>query len=885
MLHRFFYLILIASLFAFNLFAQDQVWQYKGKITSAYTVHDGTTNSFNTEQSLTFGADSLYGAFVTLDSARLQVLKYEINSTWVQLGGSLADSVSYPKIAVSNDGSIFVAYIDSGTVKKTGTIKKIVVRKYNEAMGSWDYLGSSSGFSSGNVISSNAIGSNIDLAVHLTSGVPYVSYIDNGEQNKVIVMKYNGITWQSVGPIGVSDGGANYPNIEFDVNEDLFVSYQDSSNSNKVTVMKFNTGINSWEAIGLKGFSASSSHKPGLIGLCMAGTTPYIAYINNQSSIKRVVVMKYDGSTWLVVGSTSGTIVNASREDFEIKTNQANELFILYHHPDNVEAVLKKLEGSVWKDVGYPSNSPSANSKNIELAFDNAGLPYLSFYNNIYPPEGGSPLSGFFLTTMCEVPKPVNITPSLTICSGENITLLVTSGTTEASEIGWYNKAELYPKKPCCPETGVEYFGGGTSLVVGPLFESTTFYVQDSSACYNNLLHYNGLPRTEIEVTVAGPEVSVTSDKFLICKGDNTTLYAESDNAVSYLWSTNENTPSIVVSPTSTSGFSVTAIDAFGCSRSKSILITVSAPIITIAGPDSICKGDSFVLTAEGGYSYLWNTGETSESINTNSESISTYSVIGYDNEGNCSSDKEFNVTLLNLPSVTIMGNDQICGGTNSVLTASGANSYVWSTLDTSSSISISPIENSTFSVVGTDIHNCKNEATKTINVTPNLNINGPDTACLGTSITLIASGAISYLWSNDDTTEYIEAAPIFSKYYYVTGTDNNGCLGQTSFWVTVDSCNKTDVGFENEIGLNKNVILFPNPSNGLITIDFSYETSGPIKYGISDMIGTNIISGEIIVKKFDYQFPIDLSHLSKGVYMFSIYTDGDYFFKKIILE
>ena len=88
-----------------------------------------------------------------------------------------------------------------------------------------------------------------------------------------------------------------------------------------------------------------------------------------------------------------------------------------------------------------------------------------------------------------------------------------------------------------------------------------------------------------------------------------------------YSWSpstglsvTNINNP--VANPTSTTIYSVTVANANGCSASADVIVNVNLSPHAAAGPDtSICIGNSVTLTAIGGGSYHWNTGDTGASV------------------------------------------------------------------------------------------------------------------------------------------------------------------------------------------------------------------------------------------------------------------------------
>jgi uncharacterized protein YodC (DUF2158 family) len=77
-------------------------------------------------------------------------------------------------------------------------------------------------------------------------------------------------------------------------------------------------------------------------------------------------------------------------------------------------------------------------------------------------------------------------------------------------------------------------------------------------------------------------------------------------------------------------------------------------------------------------------------------------------------------VLTVNQPTVAISGITTICSGSSTTLTASGANTYLWSNgLGTSTSINVSPTNSTTYTVTGTDSNNCTNTANINITVNP----------------------------------------------------------------------------------------------------------------------------------------------------------------------
>jgi len=141
------------------------------------------------------------------------------------------------------------------------------------------------------------------------------------------------------------------------------------------------------------------------------------------------------------------------------------------------------------------------------------------------------------------------------------------------------------------------------------------------------------------------------------------------------------------------------------------------------------------------------------------------------------------------LPTVTISAAPSltICSGQTTTLTVSGAVSYLWSTGAVTTSISVNTA--GLYSVTGTDANGCTNTANVTVVVNPlpsiNINSNPGLTICNGSSTTLTASGATSYVWSNGANTA--STTVTLPGNYTVTGTDINGCTATARVTVVVN--------------------------------------------------------------------------------------------------
>ena len=269
-------------------------------------------------------------------------------------------------------------------------------------------------------------------------------------------------------------------------------------------------------------------------------------------------------------------------------------------------------------------------------------------------------------------------------------------------------------------------------------------------------------------VTVISLENLSISGNIHICSGQSTTLSVNGTG--SYAWSNGAHTSSVTVSNPGT--YTVTVTLPNGCSSSTSVLVTTaSLPTPTIVGNTSICQGQTSTLTATGGSTYLWSNGSTTNYINVSQSGF--YAVTATNADG-CSASANVTVTVNPLPTVSIGGVNSICQGQTTTLTANGGNTYAWSNGSPTPSITIS--QGGTYTVTATNSAGCSatEEITVTVKPLPNVNISGNSNFCQGDNTTLTATGANTYLWSNNSSLETITVNSAGN--YTVMGTGANGC-------------------------------------------------------------------------------------------------------------
>ena len=268
------------------------------------------------------------------------------------------------------------------------------------------------------------------------------------------------------------------------------------------------------------------------------------------------------------------------------------------------------------------------------------------------------------------------------------------------------------------------------------------------------------------------PNTNAGSD-VTISEGESTTLTAT--GADTYVWNTGETTASIVVSPNTTTSYSVTGF-MNGCETTDEVIVTVETGIINAsAGPDvAICNGESTTLTASGGTTYLWNTGETTTSISVAPNATTTYTVTAYNADQTASDEATVTVSVNQLPNTNAGQDVSILESESATLTATGADTYLWSNGETTATINVTPSETTTYTVIGNS-NGCETSDEIIVSVSASFEASaGADqNICQGYQTTLTASEGDSYLWSTGETTQSITVTPSNTQTYTVTVTNN----------------------------------------------------------------------------------------------------------------
>ena len=427
-----------------------------------------------------------------------------------------------------------------------------------------------------------------------------------------------------------------------------------------------------------------------------------------------------------------------------------------------------------------------------------------------------------------------NAGEDVTICNGESTTLTASGGATYQ-----WNTGETTSSIEVTPST--------TTTYTVTVFSTSGAISDDDSVTVT----VNELPSTN-----AGTDVTIT-------EGESTTLTAS--GADTYVWSTGETTASITVSPNSTATYSVTGFSN-GCESSDEVTVSVVTENVNAnAGEDvTICNGESTTLTASGGATYQWSTGETTASITVNPNSTTTYTVTAFNTSQTVSDEDTVTVSVNELPTTNAGTDVTITEGESTTLTASGADTYVWSTGETTANITVSPNSTTTYSVTGFS-NGCESSDDVTVSVvTENVNANaGEDvTICNGESTTLTASGGATYQWSTGETTASITVNPNSTTTYTVTAFNTSQTASdEDTVTVSVNELPSTNAGTDVTITEGESTTLTASGadtyvwSTGETTASITVSPNSTTTYSVTGFSNGCELSDDVLVTVDDFEF------------------------------
>ncbi len=511
-------------------------------------------------------------------------------------------------------------------------------------------------------------------------------------------------------------------------------------------------------------------------------TTPLITSLKHYYDVSG----KTDSTKWLIqqTGGVSTDSTRWKRTDSLLAAYKNLPLAFVNLHwyeplkiTTRLSGILQVLCNYITQQTGKKVITNETGLKTTDSSFvtmlmkqwDSINVKYCIFFDGIGS-AGAKPLtstSGTLLSsgiayrnynfgTAASCQQPINITPSgfINICQGTSVTVTALDS---LSNYLW-----------------------NTGDTTQSITVNTTGNYSVTSYSGNCIAFSSAVAAVMVNPLPARPVITTNISPSNVCSGS--TIKLTSSSATKYLWSTGDTTKTITVS--TAGNYAVIITDANGCKNtSDTTVVTYVTPVKPTVTPDislsNLCPATIVNLTSSFAPKYSWNTGDSTQSI-----AVTTggkYTVTTTDSNGCKSKSDTTSITYLKVANPTITTNvspNNLCPGNTVKLTSSFAQKYLWSTGDTTKSITVSTAGNYTVTI--TNSYGCKSTSDPTT-VTylspakPTISSDvSPANLCPGIIVNLTSSPAKSYLWSTADTTQGI----VVNKggIYSVTITDTNGC-------------------------------------------------------------------------------------------------------------
>lgn len=450
----------------------------------------------------------------------------------------------------------------------------------------------------------------------------------------------------------------------------------------------------------------------------------------------------------------------------------------------------------------------------------------------------------------------VNNGSSLTFCAGDSVTLTAVSSNPSVSYL-WSTGATT---------SAIKASSSGVYTV-------TITTARGCSKTVSKTVTVNPLPATPV----------ITPSATSFCTGSNG-VSLSSSSGPNFSWSNGGNTNSINV--LFGGQYSVTVSDANQCTAA-SLPVTITqntptVPVITATGSTTFCTGgsvDVVVNNPSDFASYLWSDNSTNDTLTVTA--TGTYKVTTTDNNNCTAASNTITTNVSNAPSPTIAANGAttFCSGDSVTITSTSADTYLWSNNATTQSIVVTA--SGSYTVTVTNADQCAGVGasnTIAVSVTPT-----PDaaftSAVAGSSyqiaFTNSSTNATSYLWDFGNGQTSTQQAPTHTYSangsYTVTLTATNG--GCTD--VTTGSVNIIGVSVEDITSAVESIRLFPNPNNGVATLQIFSSDAEVVNVTLTDLSGRVLMNQALELTSGTNNHTIQTSEFGAGIYLLQISNEA----------
>lgn len=332
------------------------------------------------------------------------------------------------------------------------------------------------------------------------------------------------------------------------------------------------------------------------------------------------------------------------------------------------------------------------------------------------------------------------------------------------------------------------------------------------------------------------------------------------------------------------------------------------------ATPSTICLGESSTLDADpfggtGSYTYSWTSdpeGFTSTEANpvVSPEETTLYMVEVSDGETTLEGSVNLIVNHMPEQASTPEGEVELCWGAfqtvYQTMGAEGASSYNWMLEpETAGSIAGAGMTATvtwdetfvgTAQVMVEGMNDCgAGEMSESLEIAmhelPVVDLGADMTVCANETILLDAGNpGATYLWSTGETTQTIQVdttgVGIGSVMISVVVTDGNTCENLDEINIQFDDCTGVT-----EISEKWAVEVYPNPSDGIFSVELNSLSGVPVSMFIYNTMGKKVFEQENISVQSTRTIELDLNEIPEGVYLLNVKGNGINMMRKVIIQ
>ena len=150
------------------------------------------------------------------------------------------------------------------------------------------------------------------------------------------------------------------------------------------------------------------------------------------------------------------------------------------------------------------------------------------------------------------------------------------------------------------------------------------------------------------------------------------------------------------------------------------------------------------------------------------------------------------------------------------------------------------------------------------------------------------------HYWAEDNSTMEIEVTDTsFFQIYKTLDIGMNYNWKVRSFWdsdttewsETRTFLSQASQGY-GDLFLNKeNIAIFPNPTNGLVTIELTTLGQKTVQISVVDLLGKTVIENTFMFDQGLVKKTINLDHLNNGLYLIRLQSEGKMYTEKLVID